>query len=273
MRTISRMTMPDMLQRIALHKQTELTQLQQFYPLNRLQSLIEAQTPPRGFAQALEQHIAQRGVALIAEIKRASPSKGLIRDDFNPTQHASDYAAGGATCLSVLTDEKFFQGHAQFLVQARAATTLPCLRKDFIIHPHEVHYARALGADCILLIMAMLSDAQAIELEQTAHALGMDVLIEVHDAAELERALTHLTSALIGINNRNLRTFATNIDTAITLAAQVPAGKRVIGESGYNTPQHLVQAKQHGVAAFLIGESLMRQQNLRAATQNILGIA
>jgi indole-3-glycerol phosphate synthase len=242
------MTMSDMLQTIAAHKQTELAWLQHHYPLPRLEDLMAVQTPPRGFAAALETHIAQNGVALIAEIKRASPSKGLIRADFEPTHHAQQYAAGGAACLSVLTDETFFRGHPQFLVQARAATTLPCLRKDFILHPHEIYYARALGADCILLIMAMLDDAQAQQLEHTAHALGMDVLIEVHDDIELTRALTYLKSSLIGVNNRNLRTFATDTNTAITLAAQIPATKRVIGESGYNTHHDIVQAQSHGLS-------------------------
>ena len=225
--------------------------------------------PPRGFHDALRTKVDEGGFALIAEIKKASPSKGLIRAEFDPVAHARAYAAGGAACLSVLTDEPWFQGHLDYLVAARAAVTMPVLRKDFMVDPWQVGEARAYGADAILVIVAALTDAQMAEIEHAAVEQGMDVLVEVHDEAELARAL-RLKSTLIGVNNRDLRTFDTDPARAWALAARVPAGYTIVSESGIAGHADLQAAAGHGIRSFLVGEALMRQHDLTAATRRLL---
>lgn len=233
-----------------------------------LQAMASRQTPPRGFRAALTK-ASETGFGLIAEIKKASPSKGLIRADFDPPAHAHAYQAGGATCLSVLTDVPYFQGSDDYLVAARAACTLPCLRKDFMVDPWQVLEARALGADAILVIMAALDDAQAAEIEGAALDLGMDVLVEVHDAEELERAL-HLRSRLIGVNNRDLRDFSVDFARTYELVGSAPEGCTFVAESGLGSHADLAAMAEHGVRNFLVGESLMRQADVEAATKALL---
>ena len=260
--------MSTILDRIKAYKLEEVAALKAARPLADLQAAARAAVPPRGFARALRD-AAATGYGLVAEIKKASPSKGLIRPDFDPPELARAYAAGGATCLSVLTDGPSFQGANDFLVAAHDAVTLPCLRKDFLYDPIQVVESRALNADCILIIMASLDDAQAAELEAAAFELGMDVLIEVHDEAELDRAAL-LKSPLIGINNRNLHTFEVSLDTTRRLARRVPEDRIIVAESGLHTSDDLADLAQYGARCFLIGESLMRQEDVTAATRAIL---
>ena len=248
-----------MLRRIIRHKAREVSERAERTPLRVLGERAEAQAPPRGFAAALRSRIAAGDPAVIAELKKASPSKGVLREDFDPDRIARDYATGGAAALSVLTDETFFQGADRHLAQARSASGLPVLRKDFVIDAYQVYEARALGADCILLIVAALGDAHLNELAGLAGHLGMDVLVEVHDAAELERA-AHLESLLLGINNRDLRTFDTTLDTTLDLLDRIPAGRTVITESGIRTRDDVARMRAAGVHGFLVGEAFMRAE-------------
>lgn len=236
--------------------------------IGELQARAAAQTPPRGFRRALDK-AAQSGFGLIAEIKKASPSKGLIRADFDPPAHAAAYQAGGAACLSVLTDAPYFQGHEDYLIAARAACALPVIRKDFMVDPWQVLEARSIGADAILIIVAALEDGQMQEIEQTALDLGMDVLVEVHDAAEMERA-SRLTSRLIGVNNRDLRDFTVDFNRTYELIAHAPEGCTFVAESGLGSNADLLAMAEHGVRCFLVGEALMRQDDVEAATRSLL---
>ncbi len=258
------------LDEICATKREEVSARKREKPQADLEAAAAAQSPPRGFEHALRNE-AQTGFALIAEIKRASPSKGLIREDFHPADHAAAYKAGGATCLSVLTDAPYFQGHEEYLIAARAACTLPVLRKDFMVDPWQCLEARAIGADAILIIVAALDDGAMAEIEAAALEHNMDVLVEVHDEAELERAASVLGSRLIGINNRDLKTFTTSLATTERLAPLAPANAMLVGESGIAAHADCERLAESGVRAFLVGESLMRADDIAAATRELLG--
>jgi len=260
--------MATILERIRTYKLEEVAARKAARPFEAIAAAARAAPTPRPFARALAE-ACHRGYGLIAEIKKASPSKGLIREHFDPAELARAYAAGGATCLSVLTDSPSFQGADAYLTEARAASGLPVLRKDFLYDPWQVYEARALGADCILIIMASVSDSQASELEAAARDTGMDVLVEVHDRAELDRA-GQLTSRMIGINNRNLHTFEVNLDVTRELVRHVPADRLVVSESGLTSPEDLAALARYGVRCFLIGETLMRAHDVAAATRALL---
>jgi indole-3-glycerol phosphate synthase len=263
--------MSDVLTRICEGKRVEIAAAKAKRGRAELEYDAREAPPPRGFIAALEASLAAARYGLIAEIKRASPSRGLIRADFDPVSLAAAYTEGGASCLSVLTDAPHFQGKDAYLVAARAACKLPVLRKDFMLDPYQIVESRALGADCVLLIMAALADPEAAELEAASHALGMDVLIEVHNRAELDRAL-HLKSRLIGINNRDLKTLSVDLSVTEELARLLPADRLLVSESGLYTSKDLARMARVGARCFLVGESLMRQDDVAAATRSLLAM-
>ncbi|TAN50972.1 MAG: indole-3-glycerol phosphate synthase TrpC [Rhodospirillales bacterium] len=262
--------MSDVLKRINGEKRDLVAGRKARTPWAEMERLARAQPPARGFEDALRSAVSQGRYGLIAEIKKASPSVGLIRADFDPATLARAYEKGGASCLSVLTDTPNFQGQDSYLQEARAAVTLPALRKDFMVDPWQILESRALGADCILLILASLDDALAVEMESLAFDLGMDVLIETHDEAEFERAITRLKSPLVGVNNRNLKTLKVDIATAERLLPGLPKDRLGIAESGLKTPADLARMARAGAQCFLVGESLMREQDVEAATRTLL---
>ena len=260
--------MTDKLAEICTTKRAEVAARKPLASLDALDTRAAAQSAPRGFEAALRAKAA-KGFALIAEVKKASPSKGLIRADFDPAAHAAAYQQGGAACLSVLTDAPYFQGHEDYLIAARAACNLPVLRKDFMVDPWQVAEARSIGADAILIIVAALDDMQMAEIEAAARERGMDVLVEVHNEAELERA-AQLKSRLIGVNNRDLKRFVTDLSITERLALLAPAGSLLISESGISSHADLQRLAGHGIRTFLVGESLMRQADIAVATQLLL---
>ncbi len=251
---------PDILKKIIARKWEEIAERSGKVSIGALRERLPDADAPRGFAAAIDARIAAGDAGVIAEIKKASPSKGVLREDFRPAEIAASYAANGAACLSVLTDVDFFQGGDDYLKQARAACALPVIRKDFIVDPYQVVEARAIGADCILLIVSCLEDERLRELNDLAHQLDMDVLVEVHDGAELDRAL-QLDNRLIGINNRNLRTFDVSLNTTLELLSRIPAERRVVTESGIHAPADVALMREHGVHAFLVGEAFMRAED------------
>jgi indole-3-glycerol phosphate synthase len=263
--------MSDVLTRIAAYKREEIAKAKRARPLEKVEAEAKRASPPRGFIAALEVKLKRGESALIAEIKKASPSRGLIRAEFDPPALARSFAAGGASCLSVLTDAPSFEGSPEHLVAARAATALPVLRKDFMYEPYQVAETRALGADCILIIMAAVEDAAARELLAAAGGWNMDALVEVHDEAELDRALK-LGAKLIGINNRDLRTFETTLAVTERLAPRVPKDRVLVSESGIFSGQDIARLRKAGVNVFLVGESLMREDDVTAATRKLLAI-